>query len=170
MGRIDAYSVDRLTAKNESLQRKISSLESELRDRDIECSRLRDQLRQIDTETQQRVKDNSSSVSTEPTELLSSFSSDPSHLVSCNSTGGIEVDHRPPLARTTLSTDSGSFSNSNITRNESSKTESDLFPFGDIEKQYSKDSIFAGLNDGFSTKNVSVAFSETISLQKQFFS
>merc|ERR1712176_31684 len=38
---------DRLTTKNESLQRKISFLERDLRDRNLECNRLRDQLKQI---------------------------------------------------------------------------------------------------------------------------
>ncbi|CAJ1941409.1 unnamed protein product [Cylindrotheca closterium] len=41
-------SIGVLSSKNDSLQRKISMLERELRDRNIECRRLKDQLRQID--------------------------------------------------------------------------------------------------------------------------
>lgn len=40
--------VDVLTSKNDSLQRKISMLERDLRDRNLECKRLKDQLRQVD--------------------------------------------------------------------------------------------------------------------------
>jgi conjugal transfer/entry exclusion protein len=40
--------VDELASRNETLQRKISMLERELRDRNLECKRLKDQLRQID--------------------------------------------------------------------------------------------------------------------------
>jgi chromosome segregation ATPase len=40
--------VDVLTSKNDSLQRKISMLERDFRDRDLECKRLKDQLRHID--------------------------------------------------------------------------------------------------------------------------
>jgi outer membrane murein-binding lipoprotein Lpp len=40
--------VDVLTSKNDTLQRKISMLERDLRDRNLECKRLKDQLRQID--------------------------------------------------------------------------------------------------------------------------
>ena len=40
--------VDVLTSKNKTLQRKISMLEQDLRDQNLECKRLKDQLRQID--------------------------------------------------------------------------------------------------------------------------
>ena len=40
--------VEMLTSQNETLQRKISMLERDLRDRNLECKRLKDQLRQVD--------------------------------------------------------------------------------------------------------------------------
>jgi chromosome segregation protein len=40
--------VDTLSNKNETLQRKIAMLERDLRDRNLECKRLKDQLRHID--------------------------------------------------------------------------------------------------------------------------
>ena len=40
--------VEVLTSKNDTLQRKISMLERDLRDRNLECKRLKDQLRQVD--------------------------------------------------------------------------------------------------------------------------
>mmetsp|Transcript_60071 Transcript_60071/g.147724 ORF Transcript_60071/g.147724 Transcript_60071/m.147724 type:complete len:1831 (+) Transcript_60071:228-5720(+) len=50
LGRMEEVSdnVDRLTVKNDELQRKISTLERDLRDKNLECKRLKDQLRQID--------------------------------------------------------------------------------------------------------------------------
>lgn len=50
MQRMDELSdnVDTLSSKNETLQRKIAMLERDLRDRNLECKRLKDQLRQID--------------------------------------------------------------------------------------------------------------------------
>lgn len=50
MQRMDELSdnVDTLSSKNETLQRKIVMLERDLRDRNLECNRLKDQLRHID--------------------------------------------------------------------------------------------------------------------------
>eukprot|EP00934_Nitzschia_sp_Nitz4_P008813 Nitzschia sp. Nitz4//scaffold40_size135432//82134//87650//NITZ4_003253-RA/size135432-processed-gene-0.70-mRNA-1//-1//CDS//3329551246//8803//frame0 len=49
-GQVDELmdTVDALNGKNETLQRKISMLERDLRDRNLECKRLKDQLRHID--------------------------------------------------------------------------------------------------------------------------
>jgi hypothetical protein len=43
--------IDMLNSKNDTLERKISMLERDLRERTLECKRLKDQLRQIDGNT-----------------------------------------------------------------------------------------------------------------------
>ncbi|KAG7336690.1 hypothetical protein IV203_024643 [Nitzschia inconspicua] len=93
--------VDRLTSQNESLQLKIKSLERDLRDRNLECKRLKDQLRQIDgKQMRDTLKDNIPSVSTHPTYSMS-------HSDSMMGMRGIDADSRfdPPH-----SLDSESFS------------------------------------------------------------
>jgi conjugal transfer/entry exclusion protein len=68
--------VDRLTSQNESLQLKIKSLERDLRDRNLECKRLKDQLRQIDGKPMRdTLKDDVSAVSTQPTYSMSNSGS-----------------------------------------------------------------------------------------------
>ena len=151
MGRMDEVSdnVDRLTTKNESLQRKISSLERELRDRNLECKRLKDQLRQIDgKQMRESMKDDISAISTQSTEFTAF--SNPTH-----SEMGIEVDHRQLQLDQPISMDSGSFSPSNRPRNTSGEfgnVNDDGFTrhveFPSVEKQYSKDSLESSTNGG----------------------
>jgi len=140
MGRMNEVSdnVDRLTTKNESLQRKISSLERELRDRNLECKRLKDQLRQIDGKQmrEHNMKDDISAMSTQSTEFTH-FSNPPS----CHELG-IEVEHRH--LEQPISMDSGSFSPTN---NESSSDFTRNVEFPSVDKQYSRDSL-DGSNDG----------------------
>lgn len=140
MGRMNEVSdnVDRLTTKNESLQRKISSLERELRDRNLECKRLKDQLRQIDGKQmrEHNMKDDISAMSTQSTEFTN-FSNPPS----CHELG-IEVEHRH--LEQPISMDSGSFSPTN---NESSRDFTRNVEFPSVDKQYSRDSL-DGSNDG----------------------
>jgi len=141
--------VDRLTTKNESLQRKIFSLERELRDRNLECKRLKDQLRQIDGKQmrESNMKDDISAISTQSTEFTNFSNPAPCHEM------GIEVDHRQ--LEQPISMDSGSFSPSNnISRNTTINYENissgDFtrnVEFPSVEKQYSRDSI-DGSNDG----------------------
>jgi chromosome segregation ATPase len=143
MGRMNEVSdnVDRLTTKNESLQRKISSLERELRDRNLECKRLKDQLRQIDGKQmrEHNMKDDISAMSTQSTEFTN-FSSPPS----CHEMG-IEVDHLDHRhLEQPISMDSGSFSPTN---NVSSGDFTRNVEFPAVEKQYSRDSL-DGSNDG----------------------
>jgi predicted nucleic acid-binding Zn-ribbon protein len=122
--------VDRLSTQNESLQLKIKSLERDLRDRNLECKRLKDQLRQIDGKN--ILKDDVSAISTQSTYSMS-------HSGSTNGIRGIDMDHRldPPM-----SLDSESFSPSNSPRQNSNNFEAvfgnDGFPA--VEKQMSVDS------------------------------
>jgi len=141
--------VDRLTTKNESLQRKIFSLERDLRDRNLECNRLRDQLRQIDGKQmrENNIKDDISAISTQSTEFTNFSNPAPCHEM------GIEVDHRQ--LEQPISMDSGSFSPSNnrsrnTTINYENISSGDFtrnVEFPSVEKQYSRDSI-DGSNDG----------------------
>ena len=124
--------VDRLTTKNESLQRKVISLERELRDKNLECKRLKDQLRQIDGKQMREnnmIKDDISAISTQSTE----FTNFSVPVSSCDDMG-IEVN---PLL------DSGSFSPSNNSGGFSRNVE-----FPHVEKQYSKDSVDDDSHDG----------------------
>ena len=152
MGRMNDVSdnIDRLTSKNESLQRKISSLERDLRDRNLECKRLKDQLRQVDAKQMRdnNIKDDISAISTQSTEFTS-FSNQ------AHSEEMIEDDHRQLQLDPPISMDSGSFSPStNRSRNphedfgspnDDGFSEDVEFP---IDEQYSKDSIENSLNDG----------------------
>jgi chromosome segregation ATPase len=146
MGRMNDVSdnVDRLTTKNESLQRKISSLERDLRDRNLECKRLKDQLRQIDArQMRENIKDDISAISTQSTEFTA-FSNQ------AQSDEGVEDDHRQLQF-----SDSGSFSPTNRTRNANGEggnlNESGFsrhVEFPSIDEQYSKDSIENSTNGG----------------------
>ncbi|KAL3922387.1 MAG: hypothetical protein SGILL_002230 [Bacillariaceae sp.] len=136
--------VDRLTTQNESLQLKIKSLERDLRDRNLECKRLKDQLRQIDGKSM--LKDDVSAISTQSTYSMS-------HSGSINGARGTDGDHRldPPMA---LNTES--FSPSTSPRDGSDNFEAvfgnDGFPA--VEKQLSVDS-FDGSHAGSSAAHSS---------------
>lgn len=151
MGRMNDVSdnADRLTTKNESLQRKISSLERDLRDRNLECKRLKDQLRQVDVKQmrENNIKDDISAISTQSTEFTA-FSN--------QAHSEIQVDHRHLQLSQPSSMDSGSFSPTNrATRNSSGdfgSVNDDGFSrhddFPSLEEQYSKDSVENSLNGG----------------------
>jgi len=148
MGRMNDVSdnVDRLTTKNESLQRKISSLERDLRDRNLECKRLKDQLRQLDAkQMRENIKDDISAISTQSTEFTS-FSNQAQDE-------GVEDDHRQlHLVDQPSSMDSGSFSPTNSSPTHNVKNRSGDFgnfnddEFGSIDEQFSKDSLESALN------------------------
>jgi len=148
MGRMNdvSDSVERLTTKNEALQRKISSLERDLRDRNLECKRLKDQLRQLDAKHVQSIKDDISAISTQSTEFTS-FSNQ------AHSDEGVEDDHRHMHLDQPISMDSGSFSPTDRARNTSGdygNLNDDGFSrhveFPSIDEQYSKDSVENSLN------------------------
>lgn len=143
MGRMNDVSdnVDRLTTKNESLQRKISSLERDLRDRNLECKRLKDQLRQLDAkQMRENIKDDISAISTQSTEFTS-FSNQ------AQSDEGVEDDHRQLHLDQPISMDSGSFSPTNSSPTHKAKNTNGDFgnfnddEFGSIDEQFSKDSL-----------------------------
>jgi len=154
MGRMNDVSdnIDRLTTKNEALQRKISSLERDLRDRNLECKRLKDQLRQVDAKQmrENNIKDDISAISTQSTEFTA-FSN------KTHSDNGVEDEHRQVMhLGQAMSMDSGSFSPSNRTRNqhddfgphdENDDGFSGDVDFPSIDEQYSKDSVENSLND-----------------------
>eukprot|EP00535_Pseudo-nitzschia_heimii_P003316 CAMPEP_0197180454 /NCGR_PEP_ID=MMETSP1423-20130617/5063_1 /TAXON_ID=476441 /ORGANISM="Pseudo-nitzschia heimii, Strain UNC1101" /LENGTH=1691 /DNA_ID=CAMNT_0042630537 /DNA_START=526 /DNA_END=5601 /DNA_ORIENTATION=+ len=151
MGRMNdvSNSVDRLTTKNEALQRKISSLERDLRDKNLECKRLKDQLKQLDAkQMRENIKDDISAISTQSTDFTS-FSNQ------AQSDEGVEDDHRQLHFDQPISIDSGSFSPTNRTRNTNAdfgNTNDERFSshveFPSIDEQYSKDSLENSLNDG----------------------
>lgn len=151
MGRMNSVSdnIDKLTSKNESLQRKISSLERDLRDRNLECKRLKDQLRQVDAKQMRdnNIKDDISAISTQSTEFTN-FSNQ------AHSDEGVEDERQHRLLQQPISMDSGSFSPTNRIRNSDDDFGSqndDGFSgeveFPSIDEQYSKDSIENSLND-----------------------
>jgi chromosome segregation ATPase len=145
MGRMHEVSdsVDKLTAKNEQLQRKVTSLERDLRDRSLECKRLKDQLKQIDAKQmrENNIKDDISAISTQSTEITT-FSNQ------AISDEGVDDDHRQLQFNAPLSMDSDSFSPTNrasnttgdfVNLNDDGFSNSVDFP--SIDEQYSKDSI-----------------------------
>jgi len=137
MGRMNDVNdnIDQLTRKNESLQRKISSLERDLRDKNLECKRLKDQLRQFDgKQMKENIKDDISAISTQSTEFTT-FS---------NPTSSDILD-------APLSMASGSFSPSNRSQNNSSRHDdgfSGHVEFPSVEENFSKDSLDSPVNGG----------------------
>lgn len=145
MGRMNELSdnVDRLTSKNESLQRKISSLERELRDRNLECKRLKDQLRQIDGKSiRDTLKDDVSAISTQST-----YSMSYSNPANSGSVNGIRVEADPCRHDPPVTIGSESFSPSTSPRSttpeyaNSTSAFASQVEFQSIEKQYSEESI-----------------------------
>lgn len=148
MGRMNEVSdnVDRLTAKNESLQRKISSLERELRDRNLECKRLKDQLRQIDGKPIRDTLTEDVSVLT----TQSTYSMSYSNPANSGSVNGMRVEtdtgrHDPPA---TIGSESFSPSTSpksstpDYINGTSGFGRHTNFPF--VDRQYSEESVEDG--------------------------
>lgn len=144
MGRMNDVSdnIDRLTSKNEALQRHISTLERDLRDRNLECKRLKDQLRQIDAKQMRdnNMKDDISAMSTQSTEF--------SNFSSRTPTDEVPEDERQELRPDPMISmgASGSFSPSVGTQSDDGFSEGEV-NFPSIDEQYSKDSIDDSLND-----------------------
>ena len=142
MGRMNDVSenIDRLTSKNEALQRHISTLERDLRDRNLECKRLKDQLRSIDAKNMRdnNMKDDISAMSTQSTEF-SNFS---------NRTPDVPEDEDRQLQPDPMITmASQSFSpRTNGSQSDDGFSEGEV-NFPSINTEYSKDSVDDSLND-----------------------
>ncbi|VEU40840.1 unnamed protein product [Pseudo-nitzschia multistriata] len=143
MGRMDEVNedIDRLRTENETQQRKIFSLERDLKDKKLECKRLKDQLRQFDgRQMRENVKDDISAVSTQSTEFTN-FSNPPNSEMAVE--GQLQLSSQ-------MSMDSGSFSPSNRVQNTSSRSDdgfSGHADFASVEEHFSKDSFDSQVGD-----------------------